>query len=453
MDRKKTIKTKEESFLDFKKRVLDSISPSFCAAKWLHSTIWLNQGTTSSCYHPAHHMISIDEIKKKPNALHDTEEKIIARKQMLNGQRPEECNYCWRIEDLNQTLISDRTYNSAMFCEEDINDITKLNVNQTNLRVLEISFDRTCNFACSYCSPTFSTTWANDIKEFGPYEGLTSDKRDHYKTSADWAQPYRSAENPYIKAFWEWWPELQFQLDEIRITGGEPLLSKDVWKMIESLKGLNSDLRFSINTNLGAKQELIDNLIEATHSFNHFNLFTSCESFGESAEYIRDGLNFVNWQNNLEKVLSEGKLDNCTIMMTVNALSLYSLTDFIDWAFELKKSYRKTLNISVNLLRHPEFMSIDVLPLTERSRIAEHLENWWKPLKDHLRWADFEKEQINRLISYVKSNTYSSGSNGFTRQDLEKDFVSFYQQYDKRRRKDLLKTFPQLKNWLIYNHE
>ena len=35
-----------------------------------------------------------------------------------------------------------------------------------DLQTLEISFDRTCNFACSYCNPAFSTTWVKDIKKF-----------------------------------------------------------------------------------------------------------------------------------------------------------------------------------------------------------------------------------------------------------------------------------------------
>lgn len=445
----RTIKTLEESFADFKARLIDPVSDSFCAAKWLNATIWLNQGTTASCHHPAHHTISIEDIKRKPDALHNTAQKIEARKQMLAGERPSECNYCWRIEDMDKDLVSDRAYKSAMFSEEDIATLPKSDPAKSELRTLEISFDRTCNFACSYCSPTFSTTWANDIKDNGPYEGLDTDKRLHYKTTADWAQPYRAVDNPYIKAFWEWWPDLYHQLDEIRITGGEPLLSKDVWRMIEHLEqNKREGLRFAINTNLGAKQELVDKLISATHNMHEFNLFTSCEAFGEQAEYIRDGLDFKAWQANLLKFLEEGNVGNCTIMMTVNALSLYSITDFIDWVFETKKVHKHKLSLSVNLLRHPEFMSIDVLPIEERQRIAAQLEQWWAPLKNHTRWWHHEKEQIERMIAYVKSNAYNSGEHGATREDLERDFVQFYKQYDTRRGKSLLDIFDKLNRWL-----
>ena len=53
-----------------------------------------------------------------------------------------------------------------------------------NLRTLEISFDRTCQFACSYCNPAFSTTWVKDIEKDGPYKNIQSDGRGHFIDTA-----------------------------------------------------------------------------------------------------------------------------------------------------------------------------------------------------------------------------------------------------------------------------
>ena len=44
------------------KQKLDSISPSFCAAKWNFSTIWLNDGSTASCYHCTKHQSDVEEV-------------------------------------------------------------------------------------------------------------------------------------------------------------------------------------------------------------------------------------------------------------------------------------------------------------------------------------------------------------------------------------------------------
>jgi molybdenum cofactor biosynthesis enzyme MoaA len=38
---------------------------------------------------------------------------------------------------------------------------------KVNLKTLEIAFDQNCNLACSYCSPTCSTMWQNDIRKNG----------------------------------------------------------------------------------------------------------------------------------------------------------------------------------------------------------------------------------------------------------------------------------------------
>src|SRR6266700_3932369 len=90
------------------KSELDEISPSFCLAKWLQVTLHLQTGQTHSCHHPASHRIQEKELIGRPDALHNSNPKKLARKEMLEGKRPSECDYCWKIEDISPTLTSDR---------------------------------------------------------------------------------------------------------------------------------------------------------------------------------------------------------------------------------------------------------------------------------------------------------------------------------------------------------
>ena len=53
------------NYKDISLKLDTKVSPSFCLAKWYHSNIYLQTGETHSCYHPAPHKISIDEIKEK----------------------------------------------------------------------------------------------------------------------------------------------------------------------------------------------------------------------------------------------------------------------------------------------------------------------------------------------------------------------------------------------------
>jgi hypothetical protein len=92
---------------------LNSVSPSFCLAKWLTSTTLLFNGMTHSCHHPVQHKISVEDIKRNYRALHNTPVKLTARADMLSGVQTKECDYCWRSENNGAGHFSDRHYKST----------------------------------------------------------------------------------------------------------------------------------------------------------------------------------------------------------------------------------------------------------------------------------------------------------------------------------------------------
>ena len=59
-------KPNNESYTEYKKRVLDSKSRSFCGAKWYYATIWLNTGQTTACHHPLPHQVDAVAVKNNP---------------------------------------------------------------------------------------------------------------------------------------------------------------------------------------------------------------------------------------------------------------------------------------------------------------------------------------------------------------------------------------------------
>ena len=94
-----------ENFDDYRTRVIDPISDSFCGAKWYNATIWLGHGGTASCHHPPAHNIDKEEIKTNPSAIHNTRHKKKMRQMMQEGTRPKECEYCWKIEDMEKDAL------------------------------------------------------------------------------------------------------------------------------------------------------------------------------------------------------------------------------------------------------------------------------------------------------------------------------------------------------------
>jgi len=170
-------KKHDESYQEYRDRVVNKVSPAFCGAKWYNATIWLGNGTTASCHHPPAHKIPLEEVAMNHKAIHNTQYKKLIRKQMLEGERPKECEYCWKIEDMGEDKISDRVFKSVIYSDEELEQCKALYgwEKDVDLRTLEIAFDPNCNFACSYCNASFSTTWQNDIKKNGPYQNLVSD--------------------------------------------------------------------------------------------------------------------------------------------------------------------------------------------------------------------------------------------------------------------------------------
>jgi len=281
---------------------LNSVGCGFCLAKWTQVTMHLQMGQTHSCHHPPMHKIPLDEVIVDYKALHNTKHKKTQRKLMLQGSKPRECDYCWNIEK-SSDAFSDRTYKSAEpWSAPFFNEIKDLNSNANyNPKYVEVAFSNACNFKCSYCGPSFSSQWVEESKKFGPYKTSNNFNGLDYLRASNMMPIPHDQDNPYVEAFWKWWPELYRDLHTFRITGGEPLLSKDTFQVLDYIiehPDPNRKLNLSLNTNLGVDDNIFNRFMDKIkriideHRVNEVILFTSADTWGVQAEYIRHGLVF-----------------------------------------------------------------------------------------------------------------------------------------------------------------
>ena len=444
-------KLTNETDLEYKHRVIDIKSESFCAAKWYNATIWLGSGMTTSCHHPLPHKVSLEDIAANPKALHNSIRKKEERRMMQRGERPAGCEYCWKIEDMGTTAVSDRVYKTVIYNDEDLDYAYNLPSDQdVDLQTLEISFDRTCQFACSYCNPAFSSAWVRDIKTNGAYTNLVSDGRNHFTHVHDSSQLYTLNEvNPYVEAFFKWWEtDLHKTLKELRITGGEPLMSGYTWRLIDWFKEHRgaSTTRLAINSNLGFKRDVLERLLDSTQGIE-LDIYTSNEAMGAQAEYIRDGLEWKQWVDNLIFLLESKQVRGVHVMGTINALCLPSLSEFLYNMMKLKEKYgRDSLSFTLNILRFPSFQSPLILPAELRKKYSLELEEFLSSNNKNAVFHEHELEHIKRLIEYL-TMVDTPHAEAFDLPKLQNDFKQFYQQYDHRRGKDFKYTFTQLNNW------
>jgi MoaA/NifB/PqqE/SkfB family radical SAM enzyme len=491
---------------DKAEKQLKNISSTMCYAKWAQVSIHLTNGMTQSCYHPPLHKINIEDIKKNPSALHNTKQKKDERKQMLAGERPSGCSYCWKIEDVGGR--SDRIYRSGEYWAQDSRaDIVEaLDTGDINPRYVEVNFNQACNFKCMYCSPHLSTTWEEEIKEYGPYQIVDNDLKkighnDITYLERDGFMPLRTArkENPYVEAFWNWWPKLYKTLSVFRMTGGEPLMDSNTFRILDYIyTHPNNQLELSITSNLcPPKKDLMKKFVDKIKkleeiqiwedkekfnpgSGNHWYvnmalknlaLFVSVDSVDEQAEYIRDGLKFNILKENIETILNETVNTTITFINTFNILSVPKFTEFLKYILELRKKHSKEIQgikyipiydpnykhpdyvvnpkqrirFDVPILRNPAWQSIQILTPDFEQYLEEALDFMKaNPMKDFVGFSEFEIEKVERNLVLMREG-----------QNLDEhklyidriNFVKFYDQYDERKNTKLLTNFPELKDF------
>lgn len=449
------------------KEKLNSVGCGFCLAKWTQVTMHLHNGMTHSCHHPSPHKIPMIELETNPTALHNTNYKKNVRREMLTNKKPQECGYCWNIEN-NSKSYSDRVFKSAEdWSSKNFEEITSLKWDANyNPKYVEVSFSNTCNFKCSYCGPTFSSKWVEEIEKHGGYPTANNFNNLDWLKNTDQV-PYKHSEhNPYVEAFWKWWPDLYNDLDTFRITGGEPLLSKDTWAVLEHIATTdnpNRNLNLSINSNLGVPENLIERFISLSEKIINEGrvktliVFTSCDTHGKQAEYARHGLNFDEFIGNIELILSRLPKVTVNIMCAFNVFSPFGYEKLIDTVFELKKKYHNkerywisAVQLDTSYIRYPQHLTVKVLEKEHKELILKAAKkSYYYAMRefthDHYGFSDTEVQKIKRLYDYSIGFDYSVNE-----QQNKIDFVNFVDEHDKRRGTNFIETFPELEK--MYNN-
>ena len=449
---------------------LNKVGEGFCLAKWNQVTIHLQNGTNHSCHHPSPHKVPLEELRGSPSALHNTKYKKELRKQMLNNEKPKECDYCWRVEDSNAESFSDRIMKSGEgWAFPYFHGIKKSTALEDVIpSYVEISFSNQCNMACGYCDVKSSSRWQSEIENLGPYPtSIHYNNTEWMKNGEIYPIPYTQP-NPYREAFWKWWPDLFPKLHTFRITGGEPLIQKDTFKVLDYIidnPTINPQLELSVNSNLSGPQDLIDEFIDKIKYICdkdlvwNFGLFTSIESWGKHAEYMRDGMNTDKFWSNCENFLQQVPKGSLTLMSTYNATSVFSFDKVIERAADYKrrfyngKRYRHyACMLDISYIRQPEFLQLRILPTDLLQKCHEHLALMEKHSEEHygnifkhghVGFYDFEREKMRRMIDWAESPL--EDVDWLIRQ--RKDFVAFLDEFDKRRNKNFLETFPEMEDF------
>jgi MoaA/NifB/PqqE/SkfB family radical SAM enzyme len=301
-----------------------------------------------------------------------------------------------------------------------------------------------------------------EIEQHGGYP--TSDNFNglhHFKSSGRIPIPQNEV-NPYVEAFWKWWPELYHDLYTFRITGGEPMMHKDTMKVLDYIidsPNPNKELSLSINSNLGVPDSLYKKFKEKFKIISEKGLvreliiYTSCDGHGEQAEYGRNGLVYNQLMDRIDDLCEYIPRLTINIMSTYNVLSVPSYKKLITDVYSLKakhtnalRYYRQPLLLDNSYLRYPNHQSIKILDKEWSKEIYEQAQlfEFYEMLRADVNcygFSDVEIVKVRRIYDYFISIDDED------RMAHRKDFYKFFSEHDKRRGTDFCKTFPELEEF------
>jgi organic radical activating enzyme len=435
----------------------DNLGEGLCLAKWQQVSLHLPTGLTNSCYHPPLHQIDASLLKDDPGALHNTPHKKEQRKIMLKQERPSECSYCWAQEDLGN--LSDRHYRSGEpWAAEHFEEIKNGQSKNPVPSYVEVNFNHACNLKCSYCSPQFSSSWADEVARYGAYP--TSNPHNDPSHFVGHRRPIPASEsNPYVDAFWEWFPELYPKLKHFRMTGGEPLMDKNTYKVFDYVLALpKSDLHLNVTSNFSVEQKLYDKYHDYVKQLcdtqiEHFMQYVSLDTgIASHAEYIRHGMQYNRVFENVHRFLDKIPTRNSlTFIITMNNLSVLGLRKLLELILTMRMLYSKTYQrvwFDTPLLRSPNWQSLQILPPVYADRLEE-VADWMEsnletPDKPFRGFKDYEVQRMRRDIDWMRDGSKLDPE--YVKMQRA-DFYRFFSEHDKRRQTNFLSTFPEMKEF------
>ena len=442
-------------FMTSAEQMKEQLGTALCLAKWKQVSLHLPTGLNNSCYHPPLHEIPWENLTTNPGSLHNTPHKKEQRKIMLQQERPAECSYCWNMED--QGKLSDRHYRSGEpWAAVDFERIKNSTGDEDVVpSYVEVNFNHACNLKCSYCSPQFSSSWADEVARDGGYPTSTTHNDPSHFTGSRQPIPVRE-HNPYVEAFWQWWPTLYPELEHLSMTGGEPLMDRNTYRVFDYvLANPSKKLHLNVTSNFSVEPELFKRYLASVKNIcdgriEHFMQYVSLDSgIPAQAEYIRHGLDYMRMFNNVNQYLTQvPSYNSLTFIITMNNLSVTGLKSLLGWILHLRRTHSRTYQrvwFDTPVLREPAWQSLQILPESYVTKLEEAkqfmLDHMEDPADPFHGFKDFEVARLDRDIAWMRSAQTQDHS------QARADFYRFFAEHDRRRGTDFMAAFPEMRSW------
>lgn len=366
------------------------------------------------------------------------------RDHLLKGKKHKDCATCWELEAKG---FKSSRYDADMFyymqknsgiLHKTIDELRKHPGQEISRYAdcIEVVLNNVCDAKCTYCSELFSTSWYQENKKFNqPNMRVPEDRRD-----------------PKLEAyFWEWYKNTGMKhMWRFGFIGGEPLIVDALYEYLDKLIEIHDanpqpkKKEVCFTSNMNTPPHYFKKFLEYIPKLEkHFKVIVqaSGESIGEELEYIRSGVVYSRWKDNLEHFLKHTNVE-IHFMPTLNLLSIPGLYRYLQYWEEICMKYRP-VHIHDNIVTSPMQQSPMIAPkefapfLDDPIALLERMQTW-EDLTPSIRWS------WNTFLSFLKSTRESIMKNRslFQMRDEPLHFYRYFRTLDARRNTSVIKTFP-----------
>jgi len=366
------------------------------------------------------------------------------RKQVLNDERPPECEPCFKLEDQGVESLRQR-HISGVIPEARItlypNAISKMATDYTmpfEIPTMELKLNNLCNLKCRMCNPTDSTSW-NDWKEVEEFYI----KENNYLVKT--IQELKLIESPYLDKFTDnpaWWDSLKKLLpyfQRVEFAGGEPLTDPTHYRILEMLQPYAKNIEVKYATNLTSLGKGKRNIFDYWPAFKSVAVNVSIDGIGPSYEYIRGNGCWNDVVDNIKQIQEISNVSRIVGAVAVQVSNVMILDQMIE-------TFLNDLGIVfyTNMVNYPSVLSIQVLPNELKAIVITKLRNVqkrvpeFKYVKENPILLGITLQQIDGIVNFIlaKNTTH-----------LWDDCVEFNRRLDITRNQSFFDVTPEFKNY------
>ena len=360
------------------------------------------------------------------------------RKQVLNGERPTECEPCFSLEDQGVESLRMR-HIAGKIPEARINlypNTQLLEVMPFEIPTMELKLNNLCNLKCRMCHPMDSTSWNDwsEVKDFYKAEGniMYAIVEEHDLERKPFLDKFQ--DNP------EWWASLEKLLPYFRrveFAGGEPLMDPQHYRILDMLAPYGHQIEIKYATNLSMLGKSNRTVWEYWPKFKSVAVNVSIDGIGTSYEYVRGNASWAELINNIKQIQSIPNISRIVGAVTVQVSNVLVLDKIIEYFLD-----DLGIVFHTHRVEYPKLLSAQVLPQPLRMLAIARLINIQERIKDfklvkkHPELLAYTVGQIQDNINYLSARDQS---------DKWKDCVEFNQRLDVTRDQNFTDVTPEFK--------